>query len=81
MNDQTGERYDFLTILELREKIEELEAKNQTLTLFQQSPDERCPCCKGTGSVQVKEPFYVKGRIRRFIPCFCTYGKKEAKDG
>lgn len=80
MNDQTGEYYKFNKMKELEDKIKELELKNETLTLLQQKPDERCRCCKGTGSVQVKEPWYdERGKIRRYIPCFCTFDKGDSK--
>ena len=74
MNDQTGELYFFKNSRELEELKKKCDALNESLTLLQQAPFEKCPCCKGAGSVQVKTPFYdEQGKIRRFIPCFCTF--------
>ena len=74
MNNQTGELYLFKDKEELKRKTEELDALKQSMSLLQQSPSDKCPCCKGAGSVKIEIPFYdKKGRIHRYIPCFCTY--------
>ena len=81
MNDKTGMAYFFKDKEEIAKLKKELEALQQSITLLQRGPTAKCPCCKGNGSVQIKEPFYDEhGKIHRFIPCFCTFLTGESKE-
>ena len=80
-NNQTGELYMFRNNEELKRKLEELDRLRETMSILQQAPSEKCPCCKGAGSVKMETPFYdEQGIMHRYIPCFCTFKKSETPD-